>query len=177
MLVTLEGLEGVGKTTLGKLLAARHSATYIKSPPEEMNGPRGYISAKSSSRCSFYFYLSGLFAIQEEIEYGLRARGCVLVDRYLYSTIAYHDQGRSFAAPEFDAKGIRKPDLAIHVRCDPAAREARLKGRGFHIFDRAQSDEPAISRYFSDVCDVEFFNDDPVNDSVASLHNLMISRG
>lgn len=176
MFVALEGLEGVGKTTLGKLVAKRLPATYLKSPPEAMNGARGFVAEQSNPHCSFYFYLSSLYGMQSDIEVGLQNQGSVVADRYLGSTIAYHAQGRSFVPPTFDGSKLRQPSITIHIRCEDGARAARLSGRGFHIFERNVSDDAAIETYFSRTCDFEFWNDAPADLSADQLVLILRQR-
>ena len=169
MIVALEGLEGVGKTTLGKKVAERMGGIYLKSPPEEMNESRGFIAKMPDPRCAFYFYLSSLYAIQPPIQVALASGTPVIVDRYLLSTIAYHDQGRSFDPPPFDASGLFQAALTVNVRCAPELREARLGGRGFNIFERSASDADALAAFFSRECSQEFWNNDGVDVEVGRL--------
>ena len=176
MLVALEGLEGVGKTTLGKMVAERLPATYLKSPPDEMNSARAFVARQGDPACSFYFYLSSLYAMQRAIEGALDQGRGVIADRYIGSTIAYHDQGRSFVPPAFDPRGLRKADVTVHVRCDADARSARLEQRGFHIFDRNRSEDGAIEAYFTRACDFDFSNDEAIDVSAERLTRILRER-
>jgi thymidylate kinase len=66
MIIVLEGLEGVGKTTLAEACAKQLNTNYIKTPPKEYNSARSYVASALNKEASFYFYLSGLFMIQNE---------------------------------------------------------------------------------------------------------------
>jgi thymidylate kinase len=176
MLVAFEGLEGVGKSTLGMLVAERLPATYLKSPPEEMDGARAFVAQQADPNCSFYFYLSSLYGMQRSIEVALRDRGIVIADRYIGSTIAYHDQGRSFEPPAFDGSKLWPAAVTVHIRCEADARAARLEGRGFHIFDRNANEDSAIEAYFTRTCELEFWNDAPPKVSADRLVRILRER-
>ena len=175
MLIALEGLEGVGKTTIGKIAADLLGATYIKSPPPELNSVREYVASRMESLANFYFYLSGIILLQKEIESALKL-GPVIVDRYIGSTIAYHKFGQGFEAPKHADEAIRKPDLTVEVFCSDETRKCRIEARGKHIFDRHKSDETRIAEYFSRLADVRFENRLPVDQAAADLANLLALR-
>lgn len=174
VLIALEGLEGVGKTTLGVRVADALDAEYVKSPPAELNSVRGYVAELRDPRVNFYFYLAGLFAIQLRIAAALAAGRSVIVDRYLSSTIAYHDEGRSFAAPPFDDAAFRQPDVAICVTCPEPLRLERVRRRGLHIYERAIVDEAAIGRFLAERSDVIFVNDGDLDDAVGRLCAIVV---
>lgn len=172
VLIVLEGLEGVGKTSLGSVAAPLLPAAYVKTPPPEFDDVRSFVAKLGDPAVNFHFYLSGLLAIQSR----LRGHDHVLVDRYLPSTIAYHDSGRSFVPPAFDVGLLAVPDLIVNVTCPPAKRALRVAGRGHHIYVRPSVDEPAIEAYFAKVADVEFVNDAPFEASVDALVRLIRDR-
>lgn len=175
MLIALEGLEGVGKTTLGKLVAERIGATYIKSPPPEMNPVRGFIAETLSPGANFYFYLAGLCALQADIEANL-LKGAVIVDRYIDSTIAYHRFGRDFDAPRFEESLIRSPDMTLVVTCPEEVRADRIAARGLHIFERHAANEEAIAVYLLKRADLVFDNVADLNTSITKLSALLSER-
>lgn len=176
VLVVLEGLEGVGKTALGKAVALELGATYLKTPPPDMNCCRGFIASTASPFANFYFYLAGLYAMQGKIVELLKQNEIVIVDRYISSTIAYHAEGESFDPPVYDDKSLAKPDSVILIRCDSKVRRSRIEDRGLHIFERPPSNEAAISDYFSKVADIEFVNDKPLSESATALSALLRTR-
>jgi len=176
VLVVLEGLEGVGKTTMGLKAAARLGAEYVKSPPPELNSVRAFVASSANANVNFYFYLAGLHAIQNRIGLGIAERGCVIVDRYLSSTIAYHDAGHSFDAPPFDDSALRKPDFLVRVTCDETLRRSRIADRGLHIYERSSCDEEAIDGYLANTCDIEIRNDGSLEDAINRLVELIAER-
>jgi dTMP kinase len=176
MLVVLEGLEGVGKTTLGSMAAERLELPYIKSPPPELNPVRDFIARTPDAEAGFYFYLAGLYAIQSKITAGISQKGAVIVDRYLASTIAYWDAGESFVPPAHDTDRLLVPDLTILITCDEETRLSRVGSRGFHIFERRSVNERAIETFLKTCCNETFVNDGNLDHSVERLCALIRSR-
>jgi len=175
MLIALEGLEGVGKTTIGQMAAQIIGATYIKSPSPELNPVRGFVAASMEPLANFYFYLSGLIILQNQIQEAMKS-GPVIVDRYIDSTIAYHNFGSDFSVPSYERQAIRMPDLTVEVYCDEEVRNSRKMARGVHIFNRHHSHDSAISSYFSRNADLRFENSKPVEQSATDLAQLILSR-
>jgi len=159
MIIVLEGLEGSGKTTLGLRLAQALPASYIKTPSTEYNAVRSAVAASPSKYTRFYLYLSSLFLAQNELRpFKENVAKHIVVDRYLHSTIAYHDYGGCFVVPPYEEPSLLRADLTVLVTCDPGERQRRKKERGFHLFDRELSNEGAIEVYFRTVVDWEFHN-------------------
>lgn len=101
--VVLEGIDGVGKTSIGKALSATLCAHYYKTPPSIFEqftirdarsreiSLRQYIdlSAYQDPHCRFLFYLFTLVKASQEIRELLRTAH-VVCDRYLSSALVYH---------------------------------------------------------------------------------------
>lgn len=99
----LEGVDGVGKTTIGKALSRFLGAHYYKTPPGiferfatyDDNGEqislRQYVdnSTYQIPHYRFLFYIFALIKASQEIEELLQTAH-VVCDRYLSSTLAYH---------------------------------------------------------------------------------------
>jgi thymidylate kinase len=159
MIIVLEGLEGVGKTTIGTILAKKFGAKYVKTPPQEFNSARALIASDPSRYTRFYFYLSGLFVIQTALSPCRESlTDHVVVDRYIHSTIAYHDRGESFTPPAYESEKLMSADLTVHVTCNEAERLRRKQARGFHLFDRVESNEIQINEYLCSVSNFELRN-------------------
>lgn len=56
--IVIEGLGGVGKTTVGKILAEKIGGVYIKTPAESFLSARKEIDACADPMARFFFYLS-----------------------------------------------------------------------------------------------------------------------
>ncbi len=174
MIVVLEGLEGCGKTTLGQQLSLSYGFTYVKVPPNEYNSVRAYIAGNSEPYAAFYFYVSSLFAVQGLLRpFSQHPTTHVIVDRYVHSTIAYHTLGRSFLHPCFEQKALINSDLTINVTCDDLVLFARREKRGFHIFERSDTNDGPIKTYFNGHCDAEFVNSEDIESSSRKLAELI----
>lgn len=125
--IVIEGVDGVGKTTVAKALAARLGAVYVRTPslalesfqmlPSHQNGLslRAYADqqAYSDPKVRFAFYLFAVLDASVQVEALLRSSS-VVCDRYLSSTLAYH----RVLAPELAAVDVSwvqsiRPDLEV----------------------------------------------------------------
>ncbi|MFJ4828737.1 dTMP kinase [Streptomyces sp. NPDC088747] len=87
--IVLEGVSGIGKSTLARLLTKRLDATSVHTLP----GPHGdwssMVNARLRSLPQFAFYLSGVLHGSDCIR-NARTLGPVVADRYVSSVIACH---------------------------------------------------------------------------------------
>ena len=88
--VVVEGLDGVGKTTLAKFLQDKLGYIYMYSIPQKFIDLRHELLASVNAQAKFLFYLSGILAMQDELREHLRQGNRVVMDRYVYTTLAYH---------------------------------------------------------------------------------------
>lgn len=88
--VVVEGLGGVGKTTLAKFLEGKLDYMYMYSIPQKFIDLRHELLASVNAQAKFLYYLSGILAIQDELRKNLSQRNRVVMDRYIYTTLAYH---------------------------------------------------------------------------------------
>lgn len=100
--IVIEGIDGVGKTTIATQLCESLGYKYYKTPPaiiESFNSPlnescqslRGFVDklAYISPQARYLFYLFGLVVASKEIE-EILCNYHVVCDRYMASTLAYH---------------------------------------------------------------------------------------
>ncbi len=136
--IVLEGLDGSGKSTQAKILAAKlkrsHAAVYTAEPSHEKIGVfirnrilYGEIRPPTSVE-ALLFAADRIEHIQNEVQ-PLLNEGCLVVsDRYVYSSLAY--QGSAGLSLEW-IQAVNfyslKPDLALFVDVAPETVLARLK--------------------------------------------------
>lgn len=104
--VVLEGVSGVGKSTLARVLAARLGAAAIHTLTDPHTGWSDVINRGLRPLPQFAFYLSGLLHVSDEVRQFLGA-GPVVADRYATSVVACHsavngvdlDQVKELIAP------------------------------------------------------------------------------
>lgn len=146
LFVSIEGVDGVGKTTVAKRLADRLSATYYKTP----SGPFELIRQEVDRICDpitrFRFYLSAVSYASADISEKLQS-SAIVCDRYIDSTLAYHEV-LGVSTNEAARDGIIKPDLAVLLTVPSAERAKRLAGRqGSQVHDaRFEQDETFLNR-------------------------------
>ena len=88
--VVVEGLDGVGKTTLAKFLQDKLGYIYMYSLPQRFIDLRHELLASANGHVQFLYYLSGVVAVQDELREHLKQGNRVVMDRYIYTTLAYH---------------------------------------------------------------------------------------
>ncbi|MET7621589.1 thymidylate kinase [Streptomyces sp. NPDC005408] len=140
-LYVLEGVSGIGKSTLTALLAKRLDATTLHTLPEPLASWSRTMNIALRPLPQFAFYLSGLLHASDLIRDGL-GHGHVVADRYASSVIACHaavhglgvDQVTGLLAPF--RPYLVPPARTFYLR----AREDTLRERLRHKTDTKQDD-------------------------------------
>ena len=145
-LVTIEGLDGAGKTTLATGLADALRERGV--PVLALREPGGVPAAERiralvtdpavpvTARAEALLYAAARAQLVEEaIDPALAAGTWVLLDRFTDSSLAYQGGGRALgidavaAINRFATAGLA-PDRTLLLRLDPAAGRERQAGRG-----------------------------------------------
>lgn len=128
--ISLEGVDGVGKTTVAKILAADNSFIYYKSPSGPFAQLRKEIDehAKPIERYCFYRLATQFDSVQIS---RLLEKGSVVCDRYIASTAAYHIAMDDRIRYIHDESGLLKPHFAFLL-------SARSDIRNKRLFERAK---------------------------------------
>lgn len=87
--IVLEGVSGIGKSTLARALAARLSATLLHTLPAPHANWSTEINERLHALPQFAFYLSGLLHAADSVRLA-RTAGPVVADRYASSVLACH---------------------------------------------------------------------------------------
>jgi len=89
LFIVFEGIDYSGKTFCAKILAERLEGWYYKNPPEECSEIRKEIDATGDLISRYCFY-SSMNLVSSDKARELLAERPVIMDRYFFSTLAYH---------------------------------------------------------------------------------------
>ena len=177
-LITIEGIDGAGKSTLAAalrdVLAARGTAAELVREPggvELSERLRALVTDPSldvSPRAEALLYLAARSQLVTELLEPRLAAGAVLIlDRFSDSTLAYQGGGRGLGVEEmrgldaFATRGLR-PDLTLLLRLPPVLVPARLGSRPDRVgtgLDRLESQPPgffaAVAAAYEDLAAAE----------------------
>jgi dTMP kinase len=145
-LITIEGLDGAGKTTLAAglvdALARRGTAVELLREPGgvELSERIRDLVKDPALRCdgraeALLYAAARAQLVDEKVRPLLDAGRWVLLDRFVDSSLAYQGAARGLGVEEVAvvnafATGGLVPDRTLLLRLDPAAGRARLAGRG-----------------------------------------------
>jgi dTMP kinase len=162
-LITIEGLDGAGKSTLAQALA--HEVSTRGQVVELLREPGGVVVSEQiralvmdpalavSSRTEALLYAAARAQLVEErLEPLLQAGTVVLLDRYVDSSLAYQGAGRRLGVAEVReinrfATGGLEPDRTLLLRISPADGRARQLQRALQP-DRLERES---ERFFADI--------------------------
>ena len=85
---SLEGLDGSGKSTVGKLIAEKFDSLYVQ-PRLKVSGGESDAFHKSFET-KYLEYMSLNSKVSDNIREGIFGGNNLFVDRYVHSTVAYH---------------------------------------------------------------------------------------
>jgi len=126
--VSLEGVDGTGKTSVAKILATDGSFQYYKSPNGAFAQLRAEIDAHATPIERYCFYrLATQFDSSQIAE--MLEKGPVVCDRYIASTAAYHFAMDARIRNIHTIEGILQPDYSFLLGTRPKIRDKRLRER------------------------------------------------
>ncbi len=136
VLIVFEGIDGSGKETQIRLLRealARigKSVAVLKYPTRNTQILNDYLEKKAvvDPKALFLFFLADIAADRPNVEKALSSNDIVILDRYVFSTIAYevdsldHEHGSKVV----ESVGYLKPDHVVLLDVDPKVSQERKK--------------------------------------------------
>jgi dTMP kinase len=155
VLITVEGLDGAGKSTLiAGLAEALQPVTVLREPggvevSERIRSLLADPSLQVDPRAEALLYAAARAQlVAEKLRPLLESGRTVLLDRFVDSSLAYQGGGRGLGIDEirtlnqFGTGGLR-PDRTLLLRIDPAAGLARISDRPA---DRLEQEDGAFFR-------------------------------
>ena len=113
MIITLDGLDGVGKSTVAEMLKVELNATVIKGVRDIYVDKLAYGSPNIDVRC-LYYLASFLDSI---LEAKTKINTTIIFDKSFYTTIAYHKCLGSQIDLEKTITSLVNPDLKVYLTC------------------------------------------------------------
>lgn len=137
-LIVFEGIDGVGKTTLSKLLQNKLVKQGFKAVRYEdveeknsgFNQIKPFIKTQTPIDSSLLFYTSSAIYKSQQIEKLLKYNW-VICDRYIFSTLAHHKIRNADMSliPNIKKMPIRLPDFLFLIKTNDDIRMKRIKTR------------------------------------------------
>lgn len=140
LLIAIEGIDGVGKTTTATRLAEKTGARLLRLPPEDMQLQGAELLADLGSIARYAYYVAAALRVSERAKLN---DGVVLVDRYIDSAHAMHAPLASELESTFRELPIVEPDLVILLEAREEVRRTRLetRGRPLDSYEEALNDD------------------------------------
>lgn len=134
LFISIDGVDGVGKTTVAKLLATSCSFQYHKSPSGLFAHLRKEVDNHANPLERYCFYRLATQFDSSQIEQ-LLLNGPVICDRYIASTAAYHFAMDHRIGAIHNDGGLLKPDFAFHLSARSEVRDKRISTRASALSD------------------------------------------
>ena len=131
-LIVVEGLDGVGKTTVSRLLATELRAEWGTTPCTDARALRGIVDAWVDP-ARLLFYAASVIQAGQHYQQALNSGRDVVLDRYWLTTLAYACDTSILAGLE---PWVLPADITLFVTLDEQERRRRLQGRGMTEADR-----------------------------------------
>ncbi len=129
MIAVLEGIDGVGKSTLACLLADLIGGIYYSTPPAKYRKERDLIDQYATPEEHFSFYRQALKCATDDIRKLLVLNRNVIIDRYWMSTYVYH-KAMGVAVSKKDFGFCVDVDVTFYIKTNLEQRQSRIIARG-----------------------------------------------
>lgn len=128
-LIIFEGIDGCGKETQIKLLKEKLGAVVFKYPTKNYQMLNDYLAKKIiiDPKALFFLFLADIAEDQKNVRKALAENKYVILDRYVFSTIAYeldsfsHEQSKKIV----ESIHFLRPDVVVLLDIDEKTSQAR----------------------------------------------------
>lgn len=148
-MIVIDGPDGTGKGTQVELLKKEFpDAVFFKYPTRDFPMLNDYLEKKIEldSKSLFLLFLSDIANEQEKIREAEAEGKLVILDRYVFSTVAYELDGISYdqAKQIIEALDFIRPDKVILL--DITAEESQERKKAQKDLDRYESDKEYLGK-------------------------------
>jgi radical S-adenosyl methionine domain-containing protein 2 len=129
-IVAIEGLDGSGKSTVVRELAAKMGAAVVTSPPAHMSADRAAADGLPPAERRAWYWRANREAMKNATDHVFQGTP-VVMDRCFATTAVYAaaELGR-VATPGDVPRDVLRPDIVFLLTVPEDARQERLRGRG-----------------------------------------------
>ncbi len=130
VILVIEGVDCVGKTTLAKAIASKRGFRYLYTPQPPLSTIRKEVESLDDPNTRFFYYLASVLAVQRTIRADLDAGRNVVIDRYIHSTLVmHHVLGVDVSSVNAKKLPILWPTVSVLLTAMSETRDARRNKR------------------------------------------------
>ena len=130
MILVIEGVDCVGKTTLAKAIASKLGFRYLYTPQPPLSAIRKEVESLDDPNTRFFYYLASVIAVQRTLRADLAVGRSVVVDRYIHSTLVMHRVlGVDVSCVSIEKLPILWPMVSVLLTATSETRVARRNKR------------------------------------------------
>lgn len=181
--IVIEGLDGVGKTAVTNYFARKYGYKVVKTPTYPLQSLRRLFDYSKNATFRMLYYLLASVIASFQICHLLK-KSHVICDRYIISTIAYHEcAGANTTIARYISRCILHPNLSIHLTATEDIRNARMAHRSSPNLYRPRIRWDALPSnlqrqtevLIGQLCDIEIDTSQKQIDEIAQLIYSSIS--
>lgn len=166
-LVVIEGVDAVGKTTIARMLEDALGYTYLYTPQAPFTVIRSLVEEMEDINTRFFYYLASVIGVQPQLKSMLASGKKVVIDRYVYSTMAMHTVlGAKVQSVNVRELPIIWPNVGILLTTQTDVRIKRMESRAkqpthdkkIERFIKEADEAETIYRSFNDLSEIDTTN-------------------